>query len=353
MKPRSKDFHRFLLTLIIALSTLFGMIHNRPSGPARAQNEKKLEDIKRKTEEGTRRFEALLRKLVACGYDCDCAERVNQEMKQLVRDFFDPNNQDLPQLPGYQRVLCKMKIVNRTELRYMDRITAKSDGWGCPPQTQTLIAQYYLLEYEAQEDCHRRRLNKIAPPGLYVMRLSAAQPKSLERRVEKLQLLALEDMRASVIAFYSRVRSRSGRWHPEQYPTGTEKELYAQFAHILLSGPTDTIPALLALFNTSIAKRLKPQTQAGTWSAYRVSTRRRDLGTRGKQIRGPLMFPGGSGRGGIADVVLLLNPRIGQREQQIHADLDFLAEQRVPRARCVAPPPPLFQVRVFSVEELV
>ena len=124
-------------------------------------------------------------------------------------------------------------------------------------------------------------------------------------------------MRASVADFYQRVPSRSGVWTAERCPTGSEKELYAKFAHILLS-TDETIPALLKLCDT---KKLGSRVLDGKWCAYRVSTVRRDKGMRGKEIKSPLIFPGGSGRKGITDVVLLLNPVFGEDSEQIQADL--------------------------------
>ena len=147
------------------------------------------------------------------------------------------------------------------------------------------------------------------------------QSSLLERRAGKLRLIALETMRDSVADYYRRVRSRPGVWSPKMYPTGTEKELYAQFAHILLSNPPETIRTLLELYDTDPAKNLRSRVLDGRWQAYRVSNRRRDPGSRLKKVKSPLIFPGGAGQGGIADVVLLLNPCFVDDSRQIRADL--------------------------------
>lgn len=133
-------------------------------------------------------------------------------------------------------------------------------------------------------------------------------------------MVALKTMRDSVADYYRRVRSRPGVWSPERYPTGTEKELYAQFAHILLSNPNETIPTLLDLYDTDPAKDLRSRVLDGTWQGYRVSNRCLYHGSRLKKVKSPLILPGGAGQGGIVDVVLLLNPRFVD-SRQIRADL--------------------------------
>lgn len=115
----------------------------------------------------------------------------------------------------------------------------------------------------------------------------------LERRIHKLRLVAMRTMYDSVKDFYDRIPSHSGCWSPGQYPTRSEKELYAKFAHILLWSPNKTIPALLELFGTPSARKIRSRVLdvEGSWSAYRVSTVRRDLGTRWKKER-PADFSG-------------------------------------------------------------
>ena len=154
------------------------------------------------------------------------------------------------------------------------------------------------------------------PVNCDVMRLSL-----LEQRVEDLRLLALETMRDSVTDFFGRVKSHEGVWSVDRYPTLTEKELYAQFGHILLPNPRKTISALLALYDTIPATNLTSRTLHGKWRAYRVSTRHLELGSRRRKQKEPLIFPGAAGQGGITDVVLLLNPSYPDGAKQIRADL--------------------------------
>jgi hypothetical protein len=145
-------------------------------------------------------------------------------------------------------------------------------------------------------------------------------PTKLKQRVQYLRLLVLKSMEESVIDFYHRVPSKNGRRH-------TEKDLWAQFAYILLSEPDRMIPMLVAKLGSPAAQRLDGRL-TGTWHAYRVSTVSRDRGTRWKD---PYCFPGCGPRsirpvmrtekgGGIPDVLLLLNPDYS-RGKQVAADL--------------------------------
>ena len=57
--------------------------------------------------------------------------------------------------------------------------------------------------------------------------MSMSRVSGLERRLEKLELVARDTMRASVADFFRRVPSGSRsrpRWVPEMYPTGSESE---------------------------------------------------------------------------------------------------------------------------------
>ncbi len=120
-------------------------------------------------------------------------------------------------------------------------------------------------------------------------------------------------MEESVTDFHRRVPSK-GRRH-------AEKDLWAQFAYIILSKPNQTIPLLVKQLGSPKAQQLHGRLD-GTWHAYRVSTIHRDRG-KGE----PRCFPGCAGKGGIADVkggipdvLLLLNPDYS-RGKQVTADL--------------------------------
>ncbi len=148
-----------------------------------------------------------------------------------------------------------------------------------------------------------------------------SQSNALERRVSRLELVAMDTMKASVVDFFRRVPSGQKsrpRWVPEMYPTGSEKELYPEFAHILLSCPGVMVPALLGLFRTPVAQRLLQAPLTGSWRAYRLSTVRLEKGVR---WTGPICFPGAAGYGAIADVGFFLNPSYdGADGKQVRAD---------------------------------
>jgi hypothetical protein len=151
--------------------------------------------------------------------------------------------------------------------------------------------------------------------------MSDAKPNRLERRVGKLELKVLDTMRSSVEDFYRRVPSgpkSDPKWTPEMYPNGTEKELYPQIAHILLSAPEVYIPTLLDLLGAPAAQELLETDLSGQWKAYRMSTVRLEKPVRWTD---PMCFPGGAGEGGIADVGLFLNPTFdGKGGKQLRAE---------------------------------
>jgi hypothetical protein len=151
--------------------------------------------------------------------------------------------------------------------------------------------------------------------------VDASRLNRLELRLRKLELVALSSMEESVVDFFRRLPSgpkSKPRWTPAMYPTGSEKELYAEFAYILLSAPQVTIPALLQLFQTSPVQLLENASMPGHWRAYRLSTVRLE---RGLRWTGPMCFPGAAGQGGIADVGLFLNPSYhGADGRQVQAD---------------------------------
>lgn len=138
----------------------------------------------------------------------------------------------------------------------------------------------------------------------------------LQRRLARLELVHLDSMLNSVADFYRRLPSKA-KWNVDLYPTGSEKELYAEFAHIILADPPGMIDLLFRLLDTPIAKELRESCMAGSWRAYRLSTIRRD---RGMRWQGPECFPGAAGHGAIADVGLFLNPSYGVDSYQIDAD---------------------------------
>lgn len=133
----------------------------------------------------------------------------------------------------------------------------------------------------------------------------------LEKRLAHLELVVLDSMKASVADFYRRIPPKADQkspWRIDAYPTGDEKELYAQFAHIVLSAPATTIPAMLRLFGTSTAEQLLGKPLLGHWRGYRISTIRFRLGS---GWEGPMCLLGTSdpgSPGAIADVGLFLNP---------------------------------------------
>ncbi len=140
----------------------------------------------------------------------------------------------------------------------------------------------------------------------------------LEKVLERVRLVNRRKMEASAKDFFRRVPGKA------PYPTGREKDLYAEFAHILLSEPATVIPALIhalgAPATLDIERRLAGTWRAyrvTAWRAYRVTTVRRDRGTHWKA---PHCFPGCAGEGAISDVVLLLNPSFHGGEQ-VNADL--------------------------------
>jgi hypothetical protein len=136
-----------------------------------------------------------------------------------------------------------------------------------------------------------------------VGRLLSANGSSLERRVASLELVRLDSMRASVKDYYRRKPSRAERGSAHQYATGSEKELYPEIAHILLSSPGVMLPELLRLLQTDAARRLLRSSFAGPWRAYRLSTVRPNRGW-----KGPRCFPGAAGKKAIADLGLFLDP---------------------------------------------
>jgi hypothetical protein len=152
--------------------------------------------------------------------------------------------------------------------------------------------------------------------------MAAPKASRLERRLRPLELVALPSMEESVVDFFRRRPSgprSKPRWTPAMYPKGSEKELYAEFAYIVLSAPQATIPALLRMCERTSATQLANALTPGVWRAYRLSTVRLDRGVRWS---GPMCFPGAAGHGGIADVGLFLNPSYdGAQRRQLGADL--------------------------------
>ena len=126
----------------------------------------------------------------------------------------------------------------------------------------------------------------------------------LAGRVAHLELAALKSMRASVRDYYCRTPSRGAEGVPG-YPSGSEKELYAELAYILLASPPVMLPALLGVLDTEAARQLSGSSLAGSWRAYRLSTIRPKLGL---HWTGPRCFPGAAGQHAICDLGLLLDP---------------------------------------------
>ena len=129
---------------------------------------------------------------------------------------------------------------------------------------------------------------------------------AIERKVSKLELHSLHTVEESVASLYERVPSGSKskpRWTPEDYPTGSEKELYAEFGYVMLSDPLATVPALLDSLGSAPFDLLRQISLVSRWRAFRISTVRAH-----REV--PICFPGGSGEGGIADVGLFGDPLI-------------------------------------------
>jgi hypothetical protein len=105
--------------------------------------------------------------------------------------------------------------------------------------------------------------------------MAISEPNRLESRLQRLELVALDSMKASVADYFRRVplgpKSRP-RWTAEMYPTGIEKELYGQFGHILLSAHGVMVPALLRVLDAPASQLPEYSHLAGTWRAYRIST---------------------------------------------------------------------------------
>lgn len=159
----------------------------------------------------------------------------------------------------------------------------------------------------------------------------------LERTVARLELLPLATIEESVSDFYRRCPSgtRSNPlWTPDSYPTGSEKELYPEIGHIVLQAAEATIPTLLRLLGSPAALALVEQSLTGTWRGFRISTVRV---ARDGDWSTTLCFPGGAGRGGIADIGFFLDPNFEADGRQIRAKAILYLEvkwaDRVPHQR--------------------
>lgn len=137
----------------------------------------------------------------------------------------------------------------------------------------------------------------------------------MERRLGHLELHSLGTVKDSVADFYHRIPSKN--WSPDTYPVESEKELYAELAHILLAAPHAMVPALLRSFGTRPANELADSCGDGLWRCYRLSTIRFEKGVRWS---GPICFPGAACSNVIADIGLFQNPRIDQTAGMIVAD---------------------------------
>lgn len=172
--------------------------------------------------------------------------------------------------------------------------------------------------------CHLLDIQHVdINPGITVAPRSVI---GLEQSLAPLELLANDSLNGAVVDYYRRVPSgpkSRPRWTPDQYPTGSEKELYAEFGCIVLFEPRVTVPALLRLFDTPVSETLVKGLPSGSWRAYRLSTRR----LRGSGCGTPMGFPGVAGCGGIADVGLFLNPTFdGKGGSQMQAQRVLLFE---------------------------
>jgi len=89
------------------------------------------------------------------------------------------------------------------------------------------------------------------------MTASRQKVSLLEERLARLRLECGATMHDAVRGFVTRIRSRRA-WDEATYPEGTEKQLYAQFAHILLADPSLMIPELFSLLPTTphLTKRI-------------------------------------------------------------------------------------------------
>lgn len=188
----------------------------------------------------------------------------------------------------------------------------QSSGPRCRAVSHSGISFELFLSVHA---CHQARVENRQG-------LQSLHPELLERRLAHLELGRGESMRDAVRDYVSRVRS-ARPWDDQLYPRGIEKELYAQFAYIVLSNPATVIAALFEEFKSPVAAKLLGRPLIGSWRAYRVSRVRRDRGTR---WRDPLILPGCAGRGAIADVALLLNPSFAGDQKQVSADLSLYFE---------------------------
>jgi len=76
-------------------------------------------------------------------------------------------------------------------------------------------------------------------------------------------------------------------------------------AYGFLAAPETMVRALIETADTSASTELRRAPLAGTWRVFRISTARPQ---RRNRYRGPRLFSGGAGYGGIADIGLFLNP---------------------------------------------